>query len=286
MKDSIEHSQGLFIDGAESVRPRDPGGFVPRGASNFWPFLLGTSQAPSYQPAPWNARLLLWWGLVQALLGIQPTKPRETWRDLPREMLATLMHKEGAGKEHPSRAFVASQIRPGESVLDVGCGAGVGYESLAAAGLDSSYMGVDSSGPSIEIARELYPGGEFRVGNATTLAAQFGANSFDVVVVRHVLEHLPDFELAMGEAISVASRLAIFVFYLTPRTLPFGVRKLDPGHGRPQFYTYIYSRRAINQFLSKRSLCWQWFDNLGLSRAGWFANEVNGALIVSRDRFD
>lgn len=258
--------------------------FVPQGASSSWPFKVGTSGA--YTPPPWNAHLLLWWGLAQAILRVQPTGPRESWRLLPRDLLATLMHKEGAGKEHPSRAFVASLIREGESILDVGCGAGVGYEVFAAAGAGSLYTGVDSSEPSIEIARELYPAGDFRVGNAAKLVDQLGVASFDVVVVRHVLEHLPDFALAMDQAISVSRGLAVFVFYLSPRSLPFGVRKLDPGHGRPQFYTNIYSRPAINRFLTKRGLQWQWHDNLGASRAGWFANEVNSALIVSRNSFE
>ena len=238
MKDCI-HAARLVIDDVESVEPRD---FVPAGARTFWPFLLGNSRVPSYQPPGWNAYLLLWWGLVQALLDIQPRKPRETWRELPREMLASLMHKEGAGKDHPSRAFITSQIRPGESVLDVGCGAGAGYESPAVAGLTQNYLGIDSSEPSIEIARELYPAGKFQVGNATALAAQFGSNSFDIVVLRHVLEHLPEFDLAMSEALAVAARRAIFVFYLTPRALPLGVSRLDPGHGRPRFHTNIYSR--------------------------------------------
>jgi ubiquinone/menaquinone biosynthesis C-methylase UbiE len=142
-------------------------------------------------------------------------------------------------------------------------------------------LGIDSSEPSIEIARELYPAGKFQVGNATALAAQFGSNSFDIVVLRHVLEHLPEFDLAMSEALAVAARRAIFVFYLTPRALPLGVSRLDPGHGRPRFHANIYSRAAINRFLSQRSLSWQWFDNLGPSRAGWFANEVNSAVVVS-----
>jgi SAM-dependent methyltransferase len=253
-------------------------GFVPEGARAWWPFVVGTAKA--YQPPPWNAHLLLGYGLAQAVLRAQPTEPRENWRHFPREFLAALMHKEGAGREHPSRAFVSTLIRPGETVLDVGCGAGAGYESLHAAGRGAGYVGVDSSEPSIDVARELYPEAVFRVGHATTLVADFGRHSFDIVLFRHVLEHMPDFEAAMREGIHVSRRLAIFVFYLTPRALPFGVRKLDPGHNRPQFYTYVYSRSAIERVLARLGLSWEWHHGLGVSRAGWFANEVNSALIV------
>lgn len=271
-------------------RPLTAGGaahgatFVPEGASRFWPFVIGTPRA--YLAPRWNAHLLLWRGLAHAVLGRQPTEPRELWRQLPREYLATFMRGEGAGKEHPSRKFVASKLRAGERVLDVGCGAGVGFEALQEAGLASRYVGVDSSEPSIEVARELFPAGDFRIGNATSIVAQFGEASFDVVLVRHVLEHLPDFELAMGQAIAASRRLALFVFFLTPRALPFGVRKVNPGHNSVGLYTYIYSRPAIERFLAASGLHWLWYDHLGVSRAGWFAGEVNSALIVSRQPLD
>src|SRR5262249_1794676 len=175
--------------------------FIPAGVRHWWPFLIGTGQACA---PPWNAHLLLWQGIMEAVLGKQPSKPRENWRAWPREQLATLMHKEGAGKEHRSRTFVASLIGPKESVLDVGCGAGAGYEALVAAKRASRYVGIDSSEPSIEVARELHPVGDFRVGNATALTSQFGEASFDIVMMRHVLEHLPDFEQAMSQAIAVS----------------------------------------------------------------------------------
>ena len=259
---------------------RDSKPFVPQGASRLWPFALVT------KGAPWNARWRLCRSILEAVSGTQPTEPRENWRTLRRDVLRILMHGGGAGTEHQSRAFVASRIRDGESVLDVGCGAGVGYEALADLRLASRYVGIDSSEPSIEIARELYPGGAFHIGSATSLVSRFGYKAFDVVLVRHVLEHLPDFEAAMNEAIVVSRRLALFVFFLTPRSLPLGVRKVDLGFNWPDFYTYVYSRRAIDRFLQKCGLHWRWYDGLGVSRANWFAGEVNSALVVSRDQID
>src|SRR5262249_52958250 len=153
----------------------------------------------------------------------------------------------------------------------------------SAAGLASGYVGVDSSEPSVEVARELYPAGDFRVGEAEALGRQFGAESFDVVIVRHVLEHLPDFERAMPEAITTSRRLAVFGFALTPRSLPFGVRKLTPRIASP-FYAYIYSRPAIDRYLLDRlGLHRRWHDGLGPSRAAWLVGEVNAVLVVSRN---
>ena len=261
---------------------RDSKPFVPQGASRFWPFVVGTRWASS--PPPWNAQLLLCRSILEGALGIQSTEPRENWRTLPRNLLATHMKGGGAGIEHPSRAFVASMIREGERVLDVGCGAGVGYEALAAVGLESRYVGIDSSEQSIEIARVSYPAADFRIGSATSLVSEFGRNYFDVVLVRHVLEHLPDFEPAMNEAIAVSRRLAVFVFFLTPRALPLGVRKVDLRINSPVFYNHVYSRRAITRFLTRCGLHWRWYTNLGISRAGWFADEINSALVVSSDQ--
>ena len=258
-------------------------GFIPATASRRWPFVVGGPGAARRRA--WNGRLLLSWGTFEALAGIQSRDHRETWRFRSRESLATFLRGPGVGVDHPSRVFATTRVHPGETVLDVGCGAGVQYEAFAAAGLTAGYVGVDSSEPSIDIARELHPRGEFRVGNAHALVRDFGERSFDVVHVRHLLEHLPDFEDAMIEALGVARRLALFVFFLTPRDLPFGVRKIN-ARLNPEIYTYVYSQRAIEAVLARRGLPWQWTLGVGTSRAGWLAGEVNSILEVRCETSD
>jgi len=56
--------------------------------------------------------------------------------------------------------------RPGERVLDLGCGTGTLAHSIAARG--ASVIGIDSSATMIEQAREKYPGLEFDVADART----------------------------------------------------------------------------------------------------------------------
>ena len=192
------------------------------------------------------------------------------------------MHAGPVGTEHPSRAFAAQLVGVGESVLDVGCGPGVNYEVLASFGRASSYVGVDTAEGAIEIARRRYPTGDFRVADADSLLPEFGKQCFDVVLVRHVLEHLPDFQTVLSQAIDVSRRLAVFVFFLTPRALPLGIRKLNLRY-EPRRFFYVYSRPALDDHLTKRGVQFDWHCGVGESRTGWFAGEVNSVLVVSRD---
>jgi len=73
--------------------------FVPQGAQARWPFVVGTDRA--YRRPAWKARPLLWWGVVEALLRIQPAKPSDSWRSLPEEDLQAFMHAGAVGTDHP-----------------------------------------------------------------------------------------------------------------------------------------------------------------------------------------
>ena len=195
--------------------------------------------------------------------------------------LGAFMHEGEVGTEHPSRLFAAQLVGARESVLDVGCGPGVNYEVIASLGRAAAYVGVDTESRAIEIARARYPTGDFRVHDAEKLVREFGERSFDLVVVRHVLEHLPDWETVMTEAIEVSRRLAVFVFFLTPRALPFGVRKVNLRYRGSQFFN-VCSRPQIDRLLAGGGGSFTWHYGIGTSRAGWFAGEVNSVLVVSR----
>jgi SAM-dependent methyltransferase len=218
-------------------------------------------------------------GFAEALLRRYPRAQQEHWKAFPSERLKALMRTQGAGPEHPSRQLVTTFIQDGESVLDVGCGTGVDYEVLTKVRPTIRYVGLDSSSASIEVARKLYPTGHFLTGSALDLRAQFETRSFDIVLLRHVLEHLSDFALAMEHALTLARRLAIFVFFLSPRSLPLGIPKMNPRID-PPFYTYVYSRAAIERFLASRGVEFRWYDGVGESRSGFLAAETNTILVV------
>ncbi|MBM3266554.1 MAG: methyltransferase domain-containing protein [Candidatus Sericytochromatia bacterium] len=82
---------------------------------------------------------------------------------------------------------IASHAPRGARVLDVGCGSGDLAASLARAGF--AVTGVEVAPDAAEAARRRH-GLDVRTG--TLAAADFPAGSFDVAVVWHVLEHVPD----------------------------------------------------------------------------------------------
>lgn len=85
--------------------------------------------------------------------------------------------------------FFVDRIRPGERVLDIGCGIGALAHSIADRA-DAHVVGIDISAPNIEQARREYahPGVEYRLGDVLEGALE---GPFDVAVMSNVLEHLP-----------------------------------------------------------------------------------------------
>jgi ubiquinone/menaquinone biosynthesis C-methylase UbiE len=106
---------------------------------------------------------------------------------------------------------IISNILPGSSVLDAGCGEGVIPMILAERGIAST--GVDLSQPNIEAARAeaerlgLGRLATFVQGDAERLP--FPDKSFDIVLSSHVLEHLPDFDRGARELVRVARKRVI-----------------------------------------------------------------------------
>lgn len=84
-------------------------------------------------------------------------------------------------------------------LLDVGCGTGQSRRIYIKH--CRKYVGVDLSPGAIEVAKRLYPDSEFHVGDATRLP--FADASFDVVAFSSVLHHIPDYGLAVKEAMRV-----------------------------------------------------------------------------------
>jgi len=112
---------------------------------------------------------------------------------------------------HMGYESIAKFVKPGESVLDAGCGEGVLSWYLAERGANVTAM--DISKPNLENAKAFLEkkGVIDRVrlvrGDAENLP--FPDASFDWVISSHVLEHLPDFDKGLAEIRRVTKRRAV-----------------------------------------------------------------------------
>jgi SAM-dependent methyltransferase len=112
-------------------------------------------------------------------------------------------------------------------ILDLGCG--VGHGSLTLAGLDGSeVVGVDASSDAIEYAQRTYAATNVTYVTATAESYLPTAQSFDYVVSRHALEHIPD-GLRLALRFPCKYRLMVNVPYLEPARDEEG-RSTNPHH--------------------------------------------------------
>jgi SAM-dependent methyltransferase len=112
------------------------------------------------------------------------------------------------------RVADAAAIRPGDSVLDVGCGTGVlAREAYRRVGREGHVVGLDLNEGMLAVAARTEPEIHWRQGDAASLP--FEDASFDVVVSQFVLMYLPERVNSLGEmwrTLAREGRLAIAVW--------------------------------------------------------------------------
>ena len=93
-------------------------------------------------------------------------------------------------------------IRPGQRVLDVGCGPGPLTRSLADLLGAANVAAIDPSEPFVEACRRRVPGADVRVGVGEHLP--FEAGEFDAVLAQLVVQLMDDSDAGIEEMIRVA----------------------------------------------------------------------------------
>jgi glycosyltransferase involved in cell wall biosynthesis len=188
----------------------------------------------------------------------------ENWHRWPVKRIENIVWDE---KRRSPRSSIRSKmariiIEFGNTFLDVGCGPGALWPHLKLLQPRISCVGVDVTYKMLEVAHMLFPKIPLCHSDAGNLP--FSDSCFDVVLVRHLLEHLPDWlmEKVMKEAIRVARRAVVLGFYKRPRTQ--GCR---------------YTTRLNENFLET---CWTATElETRISKAGWRVSErftITGSL--------
>lgn len=108
----------------------------------------------------------------------------------------------GLGKAYKSFAVAEMAIRPGDVVLDLGCGPGTDLPAFAAAaGSGGRVIGADSDPGAVRQAQERTAGlSQVEVRDGDVQALGIPAASVDRVHTDRVLQHVPDPVAALAEA--------------------------------------------------------------------------------------
>lgn len=118
-------------------------------------------------------------------------------------------------------------LRPGERVLEVGCGAGHLVKRLAARGID--VVGIDANPNAAEVA------GTERVKTMRAEELEFADSSFDAIVSIHAIEHIPALEAAFAEMARVLRPRgrALFIYPAEPIMGLYAIPTAVILHGNP-----------------------------------------------------
>jgi ubiquinone/menaquinone biosynthesis C-methylase UbiE len=142
-------------------------------------------------------------------------------------------------------------------VLDVACGTAVNHECWKAMGIQHQYTGLDLTQQFVEIAREKYPDADMHQGFCQELTEKFDSSSFDVVLIRHLLEHIHagEYKETVRQALEVAETEVIIVFFLHPHNDAEDVieersSNID-GHSEVTHFWNTYSWPKLQSFFAE-----------------------------------
>jgi SAM-dependent methyltransferase len=96
-----------------------------------------------------------------------------------------------------SAAYLMPHLRPGLTLLDVGCGPGTITADLSARLAPGKVLGIDAAAAVVDAARRDHPGVAFETGDVYALACEDAA--WDIVHAHQVLQHLADPVAALRE---------------------------------------------------------------------------------------
>jgi ubiquinone/menaquinone biosynthesis C-methylase UbiE len=134
----------------------------------------------------------------------------------------------------------------GETLVDVGCGNGLAYRHMIAAGLD--YEGVDFTEKFLQKAREKHP--EIRVHHASAFNMPYEDGERDIAYCQDLLEHISpnDVDKAIHEMMRVADKFVLISFFRPPWNRPKNVVRRV---GKQGYLTVRYSKDFITDIIKK-----------------------------------
>jgi SAM-dependent methyltransferase len=155
-------------------------------------------------------------------------------------------------------------VRPGDTLLDLGCG--FGRHAFEAARRGAAVVALDAGGDEVAGVRDTFgamvEAGELEAGTARAGAVQgdalhlpFADGTFDRVIASEVLEHIPDDVAAMAELARVlrpGGTMAVTVPRCGPEFVNWALS--DEYHDVPGGHVRIYRRSTLRSRLASTGL--------------------------------
>jgi SAM-dependent methyltransferase len=171
------------------------------------------------------------------------SRPEDYWISLGENVIGLDVLAEGdAARQSDTYWTIAQKCVELENydifnLLDVGCNYGILKRWLRKTGFRGEYIGIDSNRFAIQKAREF--GWFTMLGNIRKMT--FDDQTFDLVVMKDVLEHLESIE-PLRESFRVAHQYLIHATYLPFTDQPSQIIQHDDG-----YYTNTYNKQEIIQ---------------------------------------
>jgi SAM-dependent methyltransferase len=150
------------------------------------------------------------------------------------------------------RALLLSAARPGERVLDLGCGAGRFLRALSEAGAEA--VGVELAQPAVDRARANAPGADVRLLEPDG-SLPLGHGEIDLVWCSEVLEHVADTEhvlLEVRRVLRPGGRLLVTVpFHGRVKAALIGLLRFDQHFDPLGQHLRFYTRSSLRSTLDR-----------------------------------
>lgn len=120
------------------------------------------------------------------------------------------------------------------------------------------YKGTDYSFAMVDVAKEMYPFGDFEVQDARALKEE--DNSWDCVLLMHALDHLDDYEAAIKEAARVSRKYVCIILwrgFVGEGTRLNDRNTMGKEEGEAPWedtYLHEYSRQSLDEAFEKARL--------------------------------